>query len=276
MTIRHLTVFKAVCEEESITRAAKRLFMTQPAVSHVIADLEDRAGAPLFDRASRRLRLNQMGRQLYEKSCRVLEAYEELEKSMENLEQRTALRVGSSITIANFWLPGIISRFSKHAPDVPVEVTVDSAWRTSQRLEANEIDIAFIEGASYQEKFDSISFSSYQVIPLCAPDYFKERLFHRGERGESGWTLPPRALSAFRGAPAASRKRKRDPRRFRRSHDPAGFEALRFMGERKFADAASCGGGGAGNYVSAGQTGRGMAGKRPPDHIFSEGNFSEK
>ena len=169
MTIRHLTVFKAVCEEESITRAAKRLFMTQPAVSHVIADLEDRAGAPLFDRASRRLRLNQMGRQLYEKSCRVLEAYEELEKSMENLEQRTALRVGSSITIANFWLPGIISRFSKHAPDVPVEVTVDSAWRTSQRLEANEIDIAFIEGASYQEKFDSISFSSYQVIPLCAP-----------------------------------------------------------------------------------------------------------
>lgn len=43
MTIRHLTVFKAVCEEESITRAAKRLFMTQPAVSHVIADLEDRA-----------------------------------------------------------------------------------------------------------------------------------------------------------------------------------------------------------------------------------------
>ena len=38
MTIRHLTVFKAVCEEESITRAAKRLFMTQPAVSHVIAD----------------------------------------------------------------------------------------------------------------------------------------------------------------------------------------------------------------------------------------------
>lgn len=47
MTIRHLTVFKAVCEEKSITRAAKRLFMTQPAVSHVIADLEDRAGAPL-------------------------------------------------------------------------------------------------------------------------------------------------------------------------------------------------------------------------------------
>lgn len=69
MTIRHLTVFKAVCEEESITRAAKRLFMTQPAVSHVIADLEDRAGAPLFDRASRRLRLNQMGRQLYEKAA---------------------------------------------------------------------------------------------------------------------------------------------------------------------------------------------------------------
>ncbi len=61
MTIRHLTIFKAVCEEESVTRAAKRLFMTQPAVSHVIAELEGQAKAPLFDRASRRLRLNQMG-----------------------------------------------------------------------------------------------------------------------------------------------------------------------------------------------------------------------
>lgn len=49
---------------------------------------------------------------------------------------------------------------------------MDSAWRTSQRLEANEIDMAFIEGASYQEKFDSISFSSYQVIPLLRAGLF--------------------------------------------------------------------------------------------------------
>lgn len=198
MTIRHLTVFKAVCEEESITRAAKRMFMTQPAVSHVIADLEERAQAPLFDRASRRLRLNQMGQRLYEKACRVLEAYEDLEKSMENLEQRTVLRIGSSITIANFWLPGIINRFSKHFPDIPVTAAVDSAWRISQRLEANEIDIALIEGASYQEKFDSISFSSYQVIPLCSPDYFEKRFFHLGEKTKSGWVLSPRILLAER------------------------------------------------------------------------------
>ncbi len=128
----------------------------------------------------------------------MLEAYDDLEKSMENLEQRTALRIGSSITIANFWLPGIIAEFSGYFPDVPVTVAVDSAWNTSQRLEANEIDIALIEGASYQEKFDSISFSFYQVIPLCSPDYFKKRLFPLGERKKSEWTLSPRALVSER------------------------------------------------------------------------------
>lgn len=198
MTIRHLTIFKAVCEEESVTRAAHRLFMTQPAVSHAIAELEEQAKAPLFDRAARRLRLNQMGRRLYDKACRVLEAYDDLEKSMENLEQRTALRIGSSITIANFWLPRIITEFAGYFPEVPVTVAVDSAWRISQRLEANEIDIALIEGASYQEKFDSISFSSYQVIPLCSSDYFRERLSPLGERTAEGWTLPPKALASER------------------------------------------------------------------------------
>ena len=61
MTIRHLFIFKTVCEEESITGAAGKLFMTQPAVSHAVAELEGEAGTPLFDRVGRKIRLNRRG-----------------------------------------------------------------------------------------------------------------------------------------------------------------------------------------------------------------------
>ena len=55
MKIRHLRIFKTVCEEESVTKASEKLFMTQPAVSHAISELEDYLGVSLFDRISRKI-----------------------------------------------------------------------------------------------------------------------------------------------------------------------------------------------------------------------------
>ena len=67
MNLRQLTVFCRVCEEMSFTRAAKRLYMTQPAVSHVVAELEQETGCVLFDRIARRIFLTGAGKAFYEK-----------------------------------------------------------------------------------------------------------------------------------------------------------------------------------------------------------------
>lgn len=64
MTIRRLYIFKTVCEEGSVTGAAKKLYMTQPAVSHVIHELEEELGTVLFDRISKKVFLNQTGKLL--------------------------------------------------------------------------------------------------------------------------------------------------------------------------------------------------------------------
>ena len=206
MTIRHLFIFKTVCEEESITGAAGKLFMTQPAVSHAVAELEGEAGTPLFDRVGRKIRLNRRGELIYEKACTVLEVYGDLQKSMKDLEHRLALRIGSSITIANFWLPGLIRKFTDAFGSIQVRVTVDSARSIARCLVASEIDLAVVEGASYQEKFESIPFSSYRVIPLCSRKYMEERLRPAaaeragGDREKTGkmagkLVLPAKALS---------------------------------------------------------------------------------
>ena len=69
MNLRQLSVFCSVCEEMSFTRAARRLYMTQPAVSHVIAGLEDETGCVLFDRVARGVSLTGAGRAFYDKGC---------------------------------------------------------------------------------------------------------------------------------------------------------------------------------------------------------------
>lgn len=169
MTIRHLYIYKTVCEELSFTKAARKLFMTQPAVSHVVADLEREAGTLLFDRRARRIFLNERGALLYEKAVRLLAMYESVEHELIGLEEKAALRVGSCITIANYWLPEVAARFRDRYGDMALQVEVDSAEKTMQRLERGEIDLALVEGSFYLDKFECIPFSSYAIIPVCSP-----------------------------------------------------------------------------------------------------------
>lgn len=173
MTMHHLLIFRTVCEEMGFTKAAKKLYMTQPAVSHVIADLEKEAGTPLFERKGKRISLNGRGRLLLEKAVRLLELYDDMEEGLKCLESGSVLRIGSSITIAGFWLPPIVKRFQSECGETPLEIEVDSAVNTAAKLSRGEIDIAFIEGASYINGFEDIPFSSYEVIPLCAPHYLE-------------------------------------------------------------------------------------------------------
>lgn len=171
MNIRHLFIFRTVCEEMNFTRAAEKLYMTQPAVSHVIADLEAEAGTPLFDRSRKKIVLNERGRLLLGRAVRILELYESMEAEMKTLETKAALRVGSSITIAGYWLPHAVREFEDACGHTPLRVSVDSAANTAARLVRGEIDIALLEGAFQGDEFEDIPFSSYEVVPLCAPGY---------------------------------------------------------------------------------------------------------
>ena len=170
MNLRQLSIFCAVCEEMSFTRAAKRLYMTQPAVSHVIAGLERETGCVLFDRISRGIHLTGAGRAFYEKAARIVELMGDLERSPGELDFASPLRIGSSITIANVFLPDILHAFSASFA-TPVSVGVDTARHNTERLLANEIDAALIEGAVTDSRLVARPFSSFTIAAVCAPSY---------------------------------------------------------------------------------------------------------
>ncbi len=169
MKIRHLRIFKMVCEEESITKAAERLFMTQPAVSSAIGELESHLGVYLFDRISRRIYLNETGKLFLAKVIKLLELYDDLERNVKELEDNATIKIGSSITIANFILPEAIVQFEKIYKNTPTKVIVGNARRIEDMLYNNEIDIGLIEGIIYNEELVKIPFSSYKLAIICSP-----------------------------------------------------------------------------------------------------------
>lgn len=171
MNLRQLRIFVTVCNNRSFTTAAKALYMTQPAISHAIHDLELEVGTALLERTPKNISLTPAGFILFEKAKHLLSVYEDLEKDISNLNELAPLRIGSCITVAHTFLIPLIESMKKTYPDLTIPVTIASASIILEKLEKNEIDIAFIEGAFPQDKFHSIQLDSYKIIPVCSPSF---------------------------------------------------------------------------------------------------------
>lgn len=169
MNLRHLTIFKTVCEQGGVTSAAKALSMTQPAVSHAITELEEFAGAQLFDRVSRKIVLNETGRFYLSKVIPLLELYDELEHASSRMDNRIPLKIGSCVTLASFLLPSAIKRFNQSYPDVHIQVVVNNSREIEQKLLHNEVDLGLIEGVIDHELLEKIPFSAYPLAVICSP-----------------------------------------------------------------------------------------------------------
>lgn len=171
VNIRQLQVFKTLCDELNFTKTAEKLNMTQPAVSHVIGSLEEEFGVRLVDRLNRRIYLTTAGKLFLAKAIRLLDLYDDLRLNFWAEKEQQPLRVGSCLTIANFWLPGIIKEFNETCPHTPLQVVVDSAAHIEKLLEDNEIDLALYEGVVPSQQFYAENFSSYEICYVVSPEH---------------------------------------------------------------------------------------------------------
>ena len=128
-----LQAFLAVADSGSFTAAADILFLTQPAVSKRISQLEQHLGARLFDRLGRQVQLTEAGRALLPQARRVLREMEDMSRTISNLSDEVSgrLRIGTSHHIGLHRLPGVLRRFSRDYPRVQLDIHfIDSeeAW----------------------------------------------------------------------------------------------------------------------------------------------------
>ncbi|SJZ33665.1 selenium metabolism-associated LysR family transcriptional regulator [Selenihalanaerobacter shriftii] len=148
MTLRALEIFITVCETGSMSAAARKLYMTQPAISQTILGLEDKLNVRLFDRIKKRLILTHAGEIFLRYSKRIVNLINEAENAMTDIANLKLgqLRIGASMTIGTYLLPDIISAFNKKHQDVELPFIIDNTKIIRKMILNNEIDIAFIEG----------------------------------------------------------------------------------------------------------------------------------
>jgi DNA-binding transcriptional LysR family regulator len=162
-----MKIFVTVCKEKSITLAAKKLYISQPAVSNTIRELETYYGAPLFDRISKKIYLTEAGKTVYHYAIHINSLFEELESSIKNSDSIGQLKIGSSITIGTHLMPDYIKNFSTRFPNIQTHVTIDSSDLIEKLVLNNELDFALIEGIVHSENIISKDFIKDELIVIC-------------------------------------------------------------------------------------------------------------
>lgn len=171
MTLRHIRIFLKVCECDSVTEAAEKLGIAQPAVSLAIKELEDYYGVLLFDRISRRLYLTEDGKALLKYARQITFLFEEMENNIKNWDSLQLLRVGSSITIGTCLIPDYVKRFHSAYPKIKVNVTIDNSSVIEKKILRNELDFAFIEGITHSENILSYHFLEDRLVLVCGANH---------------------------------------------------------------------------------------------------------
>ena len=151
MADRRLQVFHTVARHLSFTKAAEQLFMTQPAVTFQIKQLEEQFNARLFERSHGKIALTPAGRLVMEYAGRILGLSEEMETRVSELTGTMSgpLLLGASTTIAEFVLPRILGEFKVEHPQVHTHLTVGNSEMIETRVADHALDLGLIESPSH-------------------------------------------------------------------------------------------------------------------------------
>ncbi|OUL29393.1 LysR family transcriptional regulator [Nostoc sp. T09] len=176
-TLDQLRILKAIAVEGSFKRAADSLYVSQPAVSLQVQNLERQLDVPLFDRGGRRAQLTEAGHLLLSYGEKILSLCQETCRAIEDLQnlQGGTLIVGASQTTGTYLLPRMIGMFRQKYPDVAVQLHVHSTRRTAWSVANGQVDLAIIGGEIPGELAESLEMIPYAedelvlILPIFHP-----------------------------------------------------------------------------------------------------------
>ena len=161
-----LKVFRSVATLLSFTKAANELFISQPAISKHIQELEKEYGVRLFDRIGNRIQLTRAGQLLLDHACKIIDAYQNLDFDMKKLTAKSEgeLRIGASTTISQYVLPELIAGFRKQYPDIRLTLLSGNSHEIEDALATRRIDLGMVEGMKRQPTFKYTPFMKDELV----------------------------------------------------------------------------------------------------------------
>ncbi len=170
MTLRSLQIFTVVFQTESFSRAADKLFVSQPVVSRAIKELEDYYGTPLFDRINQRIYATDAGKQLYSYALDIIDTVNQSKDIITNQGQTGTLRAGATASLGSLLIPKVLKEFQKTYPKVQVQTTVANGTKLQSLLKENMLDFALIEGLINDKYMSAEEFRTDRLLPILPPD----------------------------------------------------------------------------------------------------------
>jgi len=173
MADRRLQVFHAVAKHLSFTKAAEALFMTQPAVTFQIKQLEEHFNTRLFERGHGRISLTPAGDIVLDYAERILGLSAELDTRLKEMTGQIAglLLVGASTTIAEFLLPQVLGDFKSRHPNVVPRLFVANSGAVENRVAEHTLDIGFIEAPSHLAAVATDVCCEDELVVVCASSH---------------------------------------------------------------------------------------------------------
>lgn len=188
MIDRKLEIFRMAAQLRNFTEAATALGMTQPNVTHQLAQLEKELNVRLFLRDGRHVTLTPAGKAL-ETECEQL--FADAEKLVRSVRCAAAgvrsFSVGGTLTAGGYLLPGLMAAYMKRHPENSLELKIANTRGIEELLSAHKLDVALVEGPFEQNYFLSTPFRRDELIPAfapgtCPPEFSLETYLREGKR----------------------------------------------------------------------------------------------
>ncbi len=173
MADRRLQVFYTVAKQLSFTKAAELLFMTQPAVTFQVKQLEEHFNTRLFERSHSKITLTPAGRLAMEYAERILNLSSEMETRLMEMTGDVSgiLLIGASTTIAEYMLPRLLGDFKSKYPQVQTRLTVANSETVESRVADHTLDIGLIEAPSHHPSLEAQVCCEDELVAICAPHH---------------------------------------------------------------------------------------------------------
>ncbi len=173
MKITQLEYFCAVARCHSITQAASQLYVTQPAISSAIKELEKEFSLNLLIRSKSNITLTKEGEIFYQKASKLLEMVHQTSSEMGDLAKQIApLKIGIPPLLSTLFFPDLLLVFQEKYPNIPVELYEYASLKAASLVQDGSLDIALVNMDFYNvDKLNSYTLLTDQIVFVTAPDH---------------------------------------------------------------------------------------------------------
>ncbi|UJF18930.1 LysR substrate-binding domain-containing protein [Vibrio sp. SS-MA-C1-2] len=172
IALKQLKVFVMVAKEKTITAASEKLFLSKPAVSMALTELEKNIGHKLFDRHNNRLLINHHGKRLLPLADELLKRTLDIESLFLDQDKLVGkLNIGCSDTIGNQIIPYLLQNFRSETGHVNQDVIINNTAAICQDISEFKLDIGLVEGAVSNNQLMTIPWLTDDMCIICHPEH---------------------------------------------------------------------------------------------------------